>query len=305
MGNLVQQSGTNLPAMAESVTKSLANAKTQMEYIEVRAKAIFTYDLAKQQRRLAKSQEARETDPLIKIYLNEIIKSTYQIQEDVLLVRRGAEIRLAEDYDDGVEQGIYARRGRQDNQIMQDVLFEGKPKTQPELGIKQPDMFKYHRSAEVEKSFPGVVKEKIQEFTAKLVEPTVAAIHKIEKVLSAQIKTETKEKKKARKAAFDEKIDATDFDPRFKDMMKGIAKPNINAFTTDLINRLNKEKMKLEEIMHYADKLNTYIRRIELPQALGELGEYFLECAKALKNQEHMPDMKRLKQVNPEVSMEE
>ena len=308
----VAKSDIDFPLMLDRMRRDLDGVKGSLETLEIRTKAMFVGDMAKKKANQAKKELAR--DPEFKAAYDSIIKTCYQWEQDALFIRRKAEIILAQEYDNGVAEGKYAPPHRPSEKQKEkagsaDLLTE-KPKTQTELGIRHEDMSKYRRSAAVEKQFPGVVETKIIEGTLNNEEPTITKVHTVEKGLFAQIreklrstkqevKRETKREREEKKVAHDEFIEDLNISPGMKDNFKIGAKPSIDVYAQDLISRLEKEKEKLEEIMFYHEQLNLYIGRILLPQTLGDIADFFLECARKLKNKEHVPDLERLTVVNP------
>jgi hypothetical protein len=294
--------------MLDKIGKDLAIAKTPAEFLDARTRANFVDGIAKDRVRLAKREIKKE--PKFREYFDEIIRAAYQASTDALFMKRQAEIGLAKDYDNGVAEGKYAKPGQTKSTgtsgkpkpfLPGTASGKQKPEFQNELGIEKKDMHQYRKAKAVEQALPGVVESVVRENTAKGIEPTTAEIRRIENELYKENKATIQAKEKAEKAAQHKKIDDADLHPMVKDALKGMPiKSNIDTFARELTNRLEKEKIKLEEIIYYSESLSIYMRRVQLPQVLGEMGDFFLECAKILKNQEHVPNMNALKVVNPE-----
>jgi hypothetical protein len=309
----VAKSDVDFPSMLERMGKDLVNAKERFEFLEIRTKAKFVGDMAKKRANQAKKELAK--DPEFKAAYDQIIKISYQWEQDALFIRRRAEIILAQEYDNGVEEGRYLKPGQTkitgtSERFPAETASEKQKASLNELGFDKKEMFTFHRSAAVEKQFPGVVEAKIIEGTLNNEEPTITKVHTVEKGLFAQIrdklrsnkketKEEAKQQRQEKNAAHDEFVDSLNIPEGMRDMFKTGAKPSITKYATDLISRLEKEKEKLEEIMFYNEHLDIYTRRVLLPQTLGEIGDFFLECAKKLKNKEHVPNLERLTVINP------
>jgi hypothetical protein len=295
----------------ERISKNMLDLKSPFEIMTARARAMFVGDMAKKRANIAKKELAK--DPEFKSAFDKIIRECYQFEQDALFLRRTAEIMLYYDYENGVDEGRYAPRGAPSEKPKTGsaALFTEKPKTQTELGIKHEDMSKFRRSAAVEKEFPGIVETKIIEGTLAGEEPTITKVHTVEKTLFQQIKEkfrstkketkeEAKQQRQEKNAVHDEFIENLNLPPIWKERFKVGSGQELEQFTIDFCSRLEKEKIKLEEIMFHYERLSIYVRRKQLPQILGEVGDFFLECAKILKNQEHVPNMEKLTVVNPQ-----
>jgi hypothetical protein len=303
----IEHPNPSLPGMIDKIGKDLDKAKEPAEFLETINKLSLINDMNKAAIKTAKKEQSR--NPKFKEAYDEIIKICYQCEQDVIFMRRRAEILLAQEYDSGVAEGRYAPQGKPSEKpkTAEAARFTEKPKvTQNELGVKHQDMSQYRKSATVEREFPGVVEQTIREATEKGEEPTITKVRTVEKQLYDQVKDkvrssekEAQKQRQEKTTAHDEFIESSDLPPIWKDRLKSDARPDINQFVREFCSRLEKEKLKLEEIMHYADKISTFERRRTLPQTLGEVGEFFLECAKLLKNQEILPDMERLPVINP------
>jgi hypothetical protein len=307
----IEHPNHNLPTMIEKIGKDLDKAKEPAEFLETINKLSLVNDMNKAAIKTAKKEQTR--NPRFKEAYDDIIKICYQCEQDVIFMRRRAEILLAQEYDNGVATGIYSPPHRtsekEKKEGAQSAHLSDHPKlpTQNEMGIKHQDMSKYRKSAVVEREFPGVVEQTIRAATEKGEEPTITKVRTVEKNLYDQVRDKVrsseKEAQKQRQekvAAHDDFIQNSELPPIWKDRFKSDAGPDLSQFVRDFCSRLEKEKMKLEEIMHHADKISTFERRVTLPRTLGDVGEFFLECARLLKNQEILPDIERLTVINPD-----
>jgi hypothetical protein len=93
-----------LPALVESASKRLADAKTYAEVLDARNEAALAYDMAKTAARIARAKEAHD----------ELIAVIHRTQASALRIEALAKERLANEYDAAQERGDVAgpRDGR-------------------------------------------------------------------------------------------------------------------------------------------------------------------------------------------------
>jgi hypothetical protein len=73
---------------------------------------------------------------------------------------------------------------------------------------------------------------------------------------------------------------------------------HIVPFTIEFARHLEKDKEKLDEIMLNIEDLNIFSRH-KLAAVLTLLGRQFSECAGKLRNNEHSPNFKDMKSIEP------
>lgn len=159
---------SGLPEMVRKAAEKLASATTAAEVLDAKASAGLAYDAAKAAARFAKAKGAYD----------DVIGAVYRAQADALEIEAMAKRRIAEEYEKGREEGVFAAptewRDRKDvsnsNGLAKDKLVIA------DLGISRKEMHDFRRIKEVEQAEPGFIGKVAHALAEQGLEPSKRAI---------------------------------------------------------------------------------------------------------------------------------
>lgn len=153
-----------LPTLIDQATRSLAEARTYGELLEVKGQAEVAYDAAKSAARMAKAKENHDST----------VAFVAEAQGKAVAIIFRADIRLAQEYDAAKADNRVAGEGRPKKTVRdEDSISEP---TTAELGIDRRDVSSGRKLAEAEEAEPGAIERAVDEVIAEGAEPTKAAV---------------------------------------------------------------------------------------------------------------------------------
>ncbi len=164
MMNAMNGPTETLPALIDQATRSLAEARTYAEVLEVKADAQMIYDAAKTAARIARAKQAHDS----------VLVGVAEAQGKALAIEARAEIRLAEEYEAAQDRGEVAKNGGDRTSVPGENTE--KPATSAEIGIDRKDIHRGRKLAAAEAAEPGVIERSIGEIVEAGEEPTKAAL---------------------------------------------------------------------------------------------------------------------------------
>ena len=158
---------SNLPSLIESARRTLDNAKSSAEILEVIDKSSLGYTTAKEMGRISKARKAHD----------DVLQAARRLQGDAIKIENRAKIRLAEEYDAAQERGeVAGNGGNRGNQFAS--VENNNTATSADLGLRRDQIFEARKYRDYEKENPNALDAIVDDLVSQGQEPTKAAIRK-------------------------------------------------------------------------------------------------------------------------------